>query len=137
MHELGGGLRAMCQSIARFGRMLWKGTFGRITAARLAKRLLLRHLSPEQRKMFLRKGMFVVEASHTNSRCVIRRGKSRLWRNGNVIGIDDDGFPRRIYSLHSHRKVPRCDELLAQKLWLEAGGRTFCNQLISSRKRLV
>ncbi len=146
MHEPGDGLRAMCHILARLGRMLWEGTFGRITAARRAKRLLLRHLSPEQREMFLKKGMFVIEGREfmvddgwDKMRYLIRRRNARSWphSHGNVISIRPNGFPYKVHSLHSYHKVPRYDELLAQKLWLESGGRPFCGLPLTSRKPIV
>lgn len=82
-----------------------------------ARDLLLQHLSPEQRSTFKRHKWFVVEGGRTGKRYRVRDlGHLR----GNVDVLDGERVDHRLCGHADQNVVPLEDNLLAQKLMLEA-----------------
>lgn len=86
-----------------------------------ARRLLLRHLDPVQRKQYRKECSFIVQAPSGN-RYHIKRGRA-----GNVYQIEAGGRPvyQRLCALPDDRSLPLPDIMLAQKLALEANEEGF------------
>lgn len=87
-------------------------------AAARAQVLLEENLSEEQRKQLADNNWFEVVTPKAKYR--IRRG----WA-GNVDRIGDDGRAHDRYCIHPSEEVPHEDNMLAQKLLLEADEDTF------------
>jgi hypothetical protein len=85
----------------------------REAAEKRAEELLMSVLSEEQRQTFKKDGHFIVRRGDRRYR--IRRGWS-----GNVDVIDRDGRLSHRMCIHPRENVPICDNLVAQKLMLEA-----------------
>ncbi len=111
----------------------------RALAERKAETLLLRHLSPVQREEYQRTGAFTVRMDDGRS-YRIRKGWAGnvdafeapkidqvLEREGGIVVPAANGAPRRVERLciHPRELVPDCDNMLAQKLLLEADEAEF------------
>jgi hypothetical protein len=111
----------------------------RLAAERKAEALLLRHLTAAQREEYLRDGSFTVRMDD-GRRYRIRKGWSGnvdhfeapkigqvLERDGGSIVPAANGAPRQVERLciHPRELVPHCDNMLAQKLLLEADEAEF------------
>ena len=83
-----------------------------------AEALLVANLDATQRKDFLSKGEFYLHIGDRRYR--IRRGWS-----GNVELLDKDGKVKHRYCAHPSEFVPHCDNMLAQKLYLETNEEGF------------
>ena len=78
---------------------------------RRARRLLLSHLTPEQRQTFMERGWFVVEGGRSKQRYRIR-DKTVM---ANIDVLDGDRVTHRLCG-HCEPGIPIADQLLAQKV---------------------
>jgi hypothetical protein len=83
-----------------------------------ARMLLERALTPEQRRDLFAKRYFYVKGRRFTYR--IREGHS-----GNVDALDSSGRVISRFCAHPLGRVPVCDVLLAQKLWIETDENMF------------
>ena len=84
--------------------------------------LLLAHLSPDQRKQYEKDQFFEV---HVADKKGIRRYRVTHGWAGNVFLVDAQGKKIKKFCIHSTKSVPYADNLLAQKLLLEADEERF------------
>lgn len=95
-------------------------------AVETAKKLLREHLSDEQRKEFDKLSSFRVIIGDKTYR--IKRGIA-----GNVELLDAKGKPISRYCIHPAQTVPPEDNMLAQKLLLEADEKAFLKEANMTR----
>ena len=81
-----------------------------------ARGLLIKHLSPEQQETYEKNKWFIVEGGRSKKKYQIHPGIS-----GNVMEMREDNKSRIYrYCCHCDHSIPLEDNLLAQKLMLEA-----------------
>ena len=88
----------------------------RENAAALAERLLLEHLTEEQRQTYRRNGWFVVQGGKSKRQYRIRKTPSMI---ANVDVLERDQVVHRLCGHCRVDQVPLADNLLAQKVMLE------------------
>lgn len=86
-----------------------------------ARALLLRHLSEEQRESYLQYRSFVVVGASRTRYRVHDQGHMV----GNIVVLDHENRPSHRLCGHCKSDIPMGDQLLAQKLMLEADEETF------------
>jgi hypothetical protein len=79
-----------------------------------ARRLLLSHLTQDQRRTFVENGWFIVEGGKSKQRYRIRDKNYA----GNIDVLDGDRVAHRL-CCHASADLPVADHLLAQKIMLE------------------
>ena|ERR1017187_5318447 len=84
--------------------------------------LLLAHLSPDQREQYEKDRCFEVHIADKKS---VRRYRITQGWAGNVFLVDEQGKKIKKFCIHPTKSVPYADNLLAQKLLLEADEERF------------
>jgi hypothetical protein len=93
----------------------------RLVADRRAEQLLVRHLTPEQRRTLRRNRWFVIEGQSGR-----RYQIGTAQHAGNIRLLGDDGEPVEQLCCHPRTgEVPLYDSILTQKLMLEGDEETF------------
>jgi len=87
-----------------------------------SRALLLQHLTEEQRAMLTNRGWFIVEGGRSRTRYRIRASSAA--GNVDVLGQLPDHVLHRLCA-HCDLSLPLADQLLAQKLMLEASEDEF------------
>lgn len=97
-------------------------------AARRAKILLLRRLTPVQRATFRENNWFVVTGGKTGRRYRIN-AKGSICANIDVLAENDNGrVDHRLCAHAEPASVPTCDQLLTQKIMLEWAEEEFLSR---------
>lgn len=103
----------------------------REAAAQRARELLFRHLTEEQQDCLCSRGYFHVVGAGGETFRILERSSENVYR------VDEDGNALEGWCIVTREPVPLCDQLLAQKLMLEAGDPSFFEiaQLFYTRAR--
>ncbi len=114
---IGGIVTATAQRIGEYLDYLGREARVREIADERAVKILTAHLTPEQREQYRREKCFEVLTT--------REGKIRRYRishgwAGNITVLNGEGQQIEKLCIHPAKRIPFADNLLAQKLLLEA-----------------
>lgn len=92
------------------------------TAQSRALDLLIKHLTPEQRETFQKNKWFIVEGGRTGRRYRIRDKGNMV---ANIDVLEGNSIAHRLCGHCAAHEIPLADNLLAQKLMIEADEEAF------------